>query len=96
LADDEFWSLTLPQLGALLRRHKQTTDREDYRAGLVASILVNVNRRPGSAPAQPGDFFPSLKPPKRRRQTTAEALAVMRLLFPKQAKPAEPAREEGA
>ena len=64
-----------------MKQRKQTQDREDYRSGLLAAILCNVNRAKGESPKQPADFFPNLKPP-RRRQTTAEALAIMRTLLP--------------
>ena len=89
LGEAEFWALTLPQLGALMKCRKQSQDREDFRAGLVASILCNANRAKGTSPAHPWDFFPGLKPKRARRQTTAEALAVMRMLFP-----AAPRKEE--
>lgn len=36
---------------------KARVDREDYRAGMVASILVNVNRKKGSQKCKPMDFF---------------------------------------
>lgn len=47
---------------AYLEREK----REDYRAGLVTSTLININRDPKkSRRVEPKDFFASLQPPKR-------------------------------
>jgi hypothetical protein len=33
-------------------------DADDYRAGLVAATLINVNRRRGAPPVRPFDLFP--------------------------------------
>ena len=33
----------------------------DYRAGILASILANQNRRQGTRSLSPSDFFPSLQ-----------------------------------
>ncbi|RTL07312.1 hypothetical protein EKK58_02035 [Candidatus Dependentiae bacterium] len=44
----------------------------DYRAGIIASILCNVNRKKESPPFAPGDFFESLKVTERGKMTGAE------------------------
>lgn len=55
-----------------IKAYMEREKRGDYRAGLVASILINVNRDPKkSKPAKPEDFFVSLKP-ERRQQSPEE------------------------
>ena len=41
--------------------------REDLQAGVVASVVANVNRRRGSKPFSPSDFVLDFEP--RRKQT---------------------------
>lgn len=38
-------------------------ERADFRAGLIASTIANVHRRPNSRPYVPADFMPSLQSP---------------------------------
>lgn len=55
--------------------------REDYRAGVVASTLVNVNggKKAGKA-AQPKDFFPLYSQHSNRTQTNEQQMSIFKRL----------------
>ena len=68
LSDDEFWSLTIPHFNALVARLKKKFDyeaaiqkREDYRSGLVASVLYNtkLSKKNRNKAKEPLDWFKS-------------------------------------
>jgi hypothetical protein len=42
--------------------------RADWRAGLIASTLANIHRKPGRPPFQPRDFMPRREPERLPRQ----------------------------
>ena len=51
-----------------IKAYMEREKRDDYRFGLVSSILININRDPKkSKRAEPKDFFSSLQPPKREQ-----------------------------
>ena len=52
----------------MFRAVQNREKRADARAGIIAAILVNQNRRKGAKAVSPADLFPSLadKKPKRR------------------------------
>ncbi len=54
--------ITLAQFNALGERHRTERQTQDYRAGVIASLLANQWRSKDDEkpPAEPGDFFPSL------------------------------------
>jgi len=55
-----------------IKAYMEREKRDDFRFGLVSSILININRDPKkSKRVEPKDFFSSLQPPK-REQTPAE------------------------
>ena len=64
LSDAEFWHLTPRQLSALLRRHKQRLDRDNYLAGIVASTTANFSMARPKEPLSADDFMLGRKPPK--------------------------------
>jgi hypothetical protein len=74
LTESEFWELTPAQFDALNERHLVHAQMSDYRAGLIASILCNVNRKEGTKPLTPGDFFTSLPDATAREMTGEEML----------------------
>ena len=59
LSEDEFWSLTPVQFNALSGRYAQQQDWLNYRAGLIAAVIANVNRDPKKRrdPFTPQDFI---------------------------------------
>lgn len=61
LSSDQFWDLTPPQFEALSERHDTRNERDEFYAGLVASVIANVNRDAEKRPEafQPKDFMPS-------------------------------------
>ncbi len=52
----------------------------DYRAGVIASILCNVNLKEGAKPVTPGDFFTSLPDATQREMTGSEMMARARII----------------
>lgn len=49
-----------------IRAYREREKQGDYRAGVIASTLININRDPKkSRRVEPKDLFPSLQPPKR-------------------------------
>ena len=52
-------------------------ERADWRAGMVASVIANVNRAEGSDPLGPGDFMPkwAVAEPAEADEEEAEAPA---------------------
>jgi hypothetical protein len=60
-----------------VERLRLAREREDHRAGLVAAMIANVYRKPGTAPIQPGDFF---RRRQERPQTWQQQLRVVRML----------------
>lgn len=53
---------------------------EDYRAGVIASLLANIHRDPKKQrqPYTPHDFFPSIPKPKAPYRSAAEIEAAVR------------------
>lgn len=81
LSEAEFWALSPVKFHALCRRLRTDEQRQDYRSGVLAALIVNVNTVKGQGKA-PADFFPSLAPPspkapkdltKEERQAAAKA-----------------------
>jgi len=66
LADEEFWSLTLKQYEALVKRYALDIERQDYHAGLICSVLANIYRDPKKRrkPYTAQDFMPRKEKPK--------------------------------
>lgn len=66
MCDEEFWHLTLAQLGSLAQRYKNDQRRGDYRAALVCSVIAEVyrDRKHRSKPFTPDDFMPREEPEK--------------------------------
>jgi hypothetical protein len=65
---------------ALVKRYVEEQKVEDYRAGVVASLVANSCRDPKKRPQpfMPKDFFPSLEAKiekEKPRQTAAEQIA---------------------
>lgn len=57
IPNELFWDSTPQELGEIFKR-KQSMEKESWlRAGLIAATIINVNRRPGAALVQPGDFI---------------------------------------
>lgn len=59
LTEEQFLDLTPAKFRALSKRHEHHNQLEDYRAGVIASLLFNIHR--GKTPAKgPEAFFRSL------------------------------------
>jgi hypothetical protein len=41
LSENEFWQLTLPEWNALVERYEAEQSYADYRAGIIASAMIN-------------------------------------------------------
>jgi hypothetical protein len=83
LTEKEFLDLSPAQYNALNRRHYLHRQAEDYRAGTIAAIIANVNRKPESKAFEPADFFPLLPKTKDRSMTPQNMLNYMQARFPK-------------
>jgi hypothetical protein len=51
--------------------------RDDWRAGMIASVIANCNRRKNTKPFLPTDFMPQTEKPK---QSVEEQLAIFEML----------------
>jgi hypothetical protein len=59
-----------------LCRRKQDADlRNDYRIGVLASIVANLTRGKEDKPAEPADFFPGLPKSKPQVQSSETQMA---------------------
>ena len=75
LTEEEFWHLTPRQFAALMERHEEAQEWEDYRAGVVACTIVNMLKTKGGKTYKPEDFMPTKR---RKQQTWEEQLAVVK------------------
>jgi len=57
----EFWESTPRRVSTFTTAHAQAEAKTDYRFGVVASIIANVNRGKNRRPFKPADFFESLQ-----------------------------------
>lgn len=82
LSDSEFLALTLPAWAALTERWKEEQKRLDFRFGILASVLVNINvdREKTSKVFEPSDFFSSLHRDP-REQTSDSLINVIETIF---------------
>lgn len=71
-----FWSLTLEEFTVLWERHEARETLANYRAGVIASLLFNVNRGPKQRPVSWREFFPDGRQAQ-RRLTAGEVIARM-------------------
>jgi hypothetical protein len=53
----------------------------DARAGVIASVIANVNRPRGRKPLTPGDFFASLERPASREVSVERMRSNVRSFF---------------
>lgn len=81
LTDEQFWDLSPGQFYALGKRHKVSAQQDDYRFGVIASILATVNSK--NKKYNPEDFFPLLKEvtTKNKRQHQGMTAKEMRKYF---------------
>jgi len=66
----------------------------DYRAGLTACIIYNMNKDSKSKALGPQDFFPSLKA-KKKKMTQEQILAHMRSVVANQGKKKKGKKKNG-
>lgn len=57
LSDAEFWDMTIEEFTALSKRQKQRERMLNYRAGITAAAVLNVNRGKTQEAVSPFDFF---------------------------------------
>jgi hypothetical protein len=70
--------MTMRELDALMFRMDRARDLNFLRAGIVASVVANVNRKKGSRPFSPWDFVPGGKQQHQHQQTAEEQIAIFR------------------
>lgn len=83
--------MTLPEFTALQERKRANEEWADYRTGMVASVIANVNRAKGVRPYTPADFMPSLKR-YAKPQTWEQQLATVMMITEVQKIKAEKAK----
>lgn len=73
------------QFVALQQRYEDRQKREDYRAGLIASIVANVNRdtKHQPTPWEWTEFFPAWKEPEPARGQTSEEMHALLMAWAK-------------
>ena len=76
MSPTEFWRGTPRQLMAAMDTHRKQQEREDYRAGVVASLVFNTSIGKDTAPRGPEHWFPSLR--KAGQQSPDQMLAAFR------------------
>lgn len=81
LSSEDFWNLTPAQLSVLSYQHREKLRREDWRVGIVASILVNINKKKGARSSQPEDFMPDPYPKKQDKQTPEQMLHFVKTIL---------------
>ena len=77
LTDEEFWSLTLVEFNALLKRKQTMDERGDFHAALICCVLANINRDPKHKPIEIDAFMPKKTapaPPKQQDWKTMKRL----------------------
>ncbi|GAJ02312.1 unnamed protein product, partial [marine sediment metagenome] len=71
LAIEEFWGLTPRQLEVLQERQTEREEEMDYRASLIAAVVMNVNRtKRTQKTTQPHDLIPRRSQQDGLRQPT--------------------------
>jgi len=56
--------------------------REDWRAGMIAAQVVNVQLRKGQRLRKPDDFFPEVKPPAPEQTAEEQKRLLLSMLGP--------------
>lgn len=73
--------MTLLEFSALMDRFREREELAFLRAGIVASVIANVNRDPKHEPFTPQDFMPiPRKDTSTHEPTQEEAMASLRAL----------------
>lgn len=53
-----FWRSTVEEVEEVFKWDEAEQKARTVRAGLIAATIINVNRKPNSAPVSPYDFLP--------------------------------------
>lgn len=78
---EEFLDSTPRMFRVAHDRYEANQAHEDFRAGIIASVVANVNRADKSKPLTPADFFPSLKAyTEIPKQTWQQQLDIVKML----------------
>lgn len=74
MTPSQFWQLTPGQYYEMILIYKQEKQREELNAGIIASVIANVNRdsKRQKNPFQPSDFMPSIQAKPKQKQTPEE------------------------
>lgn len=81
---------------AFFAAHAGEERKTDERFGIVAAVIVNVNRKKGARPIMPSDFFPSLAPRKSGRMSPADMKATILAAFGGRVRRRAPSRDAGS
>lgn len=74
--------MTLAQFIALLRQHRNSEERNDYRAALVCAVMANIHRDPKKSKVyKPEDFMPGPgKASEKKEMNDEEMLSQLKLM----------------
>jgi hypothetical protein len=71
--------LTLRELTALIKRHEQEQEWQDYQTARICSMLYNINRDPKRSKAvTPHDFMVTGNPQSKSKQTPDQMLEILK------------------
>jgi hypothetical protein len=79
LTEEQFLSLTPVKFRALSKRHEHKNQLQDYRAGVVASLLYNIYRGKSAAKG-PDAFFNSLAQEENGQNTRDRGMTGQQML----------------
>jgi len=79
LTEKEFWSLTPVEFHALVGRLRLQKRWGDFRAGIIASTIANVNRGKKKKAFKPVDFMPK-EDDRGEKKTWREQLAWVEMI----------------
>lgn len=77
----DFWNSTPARVEAFFEVARADRAAEDARAGVIAAVIANQNRRAGTTAFQPHDFFPGLKRPAAREADPSVMLGRVKSFF---------------
>lgn len=83
---ERFWQLTPVEIGIEVEAQAKRQEKEDYRTGLICSVIYNMHRdSKKSKPMVPEDFMPAIsdkkKPEPVKQQTWQEIKSRLQATF---------------
>jgi hypothetical protein len=82
LTEEEYWTTTPAQLGAMVKAHRQKEKRHTQRFAALMALLANINRNPDTTPEpfKASDFMAGRRRKRRRRSSSIGDRAFFELM----------------